>query len=259
MIDELGPESRALLEAARAGMSPDAAAVRRMRAKLGVATGGAVGAVGAKLAIAKLVLGVVGVSAVVGGGWYVARDPDPARSAMVAPLSSAAAVAPPAASPVAPVVRAALPGAAAAPSDEELITIEPHEPPESRERIAVRRPVEPAPARSSSRRGAVRVSPSPAPRAAPEAPASLDLAQEVALVDQAMAALRRGDTQGALVAVHRHAMETAGRGQLAEDAAAIEIEALCRGRDASAGAKLAAFDARFPRSAQRTRLAAQCR
>ena len=55
-----------------------------------------------------------------------------------------------------------------------------------------------------------------------------------------------------------HAAETRGSGQLAEDAAAIEVEALCRLHDPSVSAKLDAFDARFPRSAQRSRLTTEC-
>jgi len=80
----------------------------------------------------------------------------------------------------------------------------------------------------------------------------------VELVDLAMAALRRGDTTAALAAIRKHRSETLGAGQLAEDAAAIEIEALCRRHDPSVVAKLDAFDARFPRSAQRSRLSTTC-
>jgi hypothetical protein len=87
---------------------------------------------------------------------------------------------------------------------------------------------------------------------------TIDLAREVELLDLAMAALRRGDPTTALRAVQRHAAETAGRGQLAEDAAAIEIEALCHLHDPATNSKLEAFDARFPRSAQRSRLDNKC-
>lgn len=86
-----------------------------------------------------------------------------------------------------------------------------------------------------------------------------DLAREVELVDLAMAALNRGEPRVALSAVQRHAAETGGRGQLAEDAAAIEIEALCQLHDPATAIKRAAFDARFPRSAQRSRLEDRCR
>jgi len=84
------------------------------------------------------------------------------------------------------------------------------------------------------------------------------LAREVELLDGAMTALRRGDARGALHAVQLHAAETAGKGQLAEDAAAIEIEALCHLHEPTTNAKLEAFDARFPRSAQRSRLDNKC-
>jgi hypothetical protein len=73
-----------------------------------------------------------------------------------------------------------------------------------------------------------------------------------------MAAMRRGDPRAALVAVRTHATETAGTGQLAEDAAAIEVEALCKLGDASVTARLAAFDKRWPSSAQRSRLTTKC-
>jgi hypothetical protein len=92
----------------------------------------------------------------------------------------------------------------------------------------------------------------------PPSPRRADLAREVELVDQAMAALRRGEPKAALAAVRVHRAETAGAGQLAEDAAAIEIEALCRLHDPGTGAKLAAFDAKWPESAQRSRLTARC-
>jgi len=85
-----------------------------------------------------------------------------------------------------------------------------------------------------------------------------DLAREVALIDRAMAALRKGDAARALATIKLHAAETAGAGQLAEDAAAIEIEALCRLHSPSVAAKLDAFDARYPHSAQRSRLTTRC-
>jgi hypothetical protein len=86
---------------------------------------------------------------------------------------------------------------------------------------------------------------------------TVELAREVELIDRAMAALKRADASAALAAVADHAHETAGTGQLAEDAAAIEIEALCRLRQPVA-TKLEAFDLRWPTSAQRARLTASC-
>lgn len=89
-------------------------------------------------------------------------------------------------------------------------------------------------------------------------PPAIDLAREVALIDRAMASLRGGDPHGALAAIRVHALETRGAGQLAEDAAAIEIEALCSLHDPRVAARLDAFDERFPRSAQRSRLTSSC-
>ncbi len=113
----------------------------------------------------------------------------------------------------------------------------------------------------------------PAPAAAPELeiemppthrtplvrPKPIELAREVELVDRALTALRRGDARGALAAVRIYTTEAGTRGQLAEDAAAIEVEALCTLHDPTAAAGHSAFEARFPSSAQRTRLTAACR
>lgn len=118
----------------------------------------------------------------------------------------------------------------------------------------VTQPIEAAPA-------AAPVAPAPtvAPRPRATMPARADLAREVELVDQAMEALRGGKYAEAIAAVRVHAVETRGQGQLAEDAAAIEIEAACRLHDPDVAAKLAAFDERFPTSAQRSQLSSTCR
>nr|MBA3539244.1 hypothetical protein [Deltaproteobacteria bacterium] len=84
------------------------------------------------------------------------------------------------------------------------------------------------------------------------------LAREVELIDGAMASLRTGDARAALVAIRNYDSETAGTGQLAEDAAAIQVEALCAIKDPTAVTRLATFDQRYPRSAQRSRLADAC-
>lgn len=252
MIDGLGPQARALLDAAREGLSPDAAAVQRVRAQISVATGGAVAgtALGVKLGVVVLVGAIAA-----GVGFLAIRGSGPAappREPAVVPAPRP----PPAPAPhgiAAPEVRASGP-------DDELITIEaPAAPPPAR-------PVRPV---LRGERGVTghRAPPASAPAAQGAEPArppstgsrvAIDLAREVELVDRAMLALRRGDARAALEAVRRHTVETGGRGQLAEDAAAIEIEALCRLRDPTTRARLDAFDARFPRSAQRSRLTASC-
>jgi hypothetical protein len=100
-----------------------------------------------------------------------------------------------------------------------------------------------------------RVEPSREPT---RAKSGVDLAREVEIVDAAMAALRNGDATAALASVRLHRAETNNQGQLAEDAAAIEVEALCRLHDRRVVAKLEAFDARWPESAQRSRLTNHC-
>jgi hypothetical protein len=84
------------------------------------------------------------------------------------------------------------------------------------------------------------------------------LAREVELIDRAMLALRAGTPAAALEAIATFERETQHRGQMAEDAAAIEIEAHC-GLDQDVKAKLAAFDRAYPSSAQRARLQQACR
>ena len=208
--EQLGSAARSLLDAAREGLGPDAAAVSRVRAKVGAAAGA-----GAATAIA-IKLGVVGVIAAlaIGAGVYSSRDHAAETPAIDLPSARSEA------SP--PVVRPAVAAIA-----------------------------EPAP---------IEMAPQSAQRARPVVQAEgIDLAREVALIDLAMAALRNGDSAAALATVATHARETRGAGQLAEDAAAIEIEALCRLHDPSVATKLERFDANFPRSAQRSRLTTVCR
>ncbi len=212
--EQLGSAARALLDAAREGLGPDAAAVSRVRAKVGAAAG-----TGAATAIA-IKLGIVGVVAAlaIGAGLYSSRDHAAETPAIELPSARSEA------SP--PVVR---PSAAA---------------------VAEPAPIEMAPQSAQRARPVVEADGNIAP---------VDLAREVEIIDLAMAALSRGDAAAALVAIHTHARETRGAGQLAEDAAAIEIEALCRLHDPSTAAKLDRFDASYPRSAQRSRLTTVCR
>jgi hypothetical protein len=252
VTEELGAEARALLDAAREGMSPDAAAVSRVRARISVATAGAAAgtAIGLKLGLFAVVAAIA-----VGAGVYATRRAPTAVAPRVE-LANPSEL---------PVQSAAREVPAPASADDDLITIEtpaaiPEAAPPGRSGVPERQRV---PAASASDAQRAVSGPGRAPtdrRSAPAArrPGGSDLAREVELVDLAMAALRRGDAGGALEAVRRHTAETAGRGQLAEDAAAIEIEALCRLHDPTTNAKLEAFDARFPRSAQRSRLTIQC-
>lgn len=190
-MSELSEASRALLAAARQGMSPDAAAVKRVHAKV---SGGLLAGVAAKLMLVAVVA--------VGGGVIVAAQH---RGADVdAPVVN-----------VAPV---------------EVKSIEP--------RVAqVEAPPPAAPivvAKSVARR-------------------EIDLAREVALIDQASTA----KPAAALTILSVYETETSGRGQLAEDAAAIGIEARCKlGEDTSS--LRSSFVARWPDSVHAATIAVAC-
>ena len=238
MTDELGSSARALLDAARDGLSPDAAAIQRMRSKIdlavgGAAAGGAAAATGSSLA-AKL--GIVAVVAAVATGGYLLATRDRGSARPVVPVTA----------PAPAKVAAPAPSTAPAPvivATEEPAPIKP---------VVKARPVARAttlPAKSAE------VVLAPDEITSKRKP--VDLAREVELVDRAMAALRR-DARAALVALRTYETETAGAGQLAEDAAAIEIEALCKLSDPAVPTKLATFDKRWPESAQRSRLTTRC-
>lgn len=220
----MSPTARALLDAARDGLAPDASALRRVRGKIDSAVvGGAAGtAVAAKLTIVSMIALVV-------AGALVLRD----REDATAPALTF--------------------GASVQVEAHEQRVYEAPPPPsvEHLEHIEM-------PAQRASR---VAKLPPPVVVEVPPViaePANIDLAREVELVDAAMASLRGGDATAALASVRLHRAETNNRGQLAEDAAAIEIEALCRLRDRRVVAKLEAFDARWPESAQRSRLTTHC-
>lgn len=207
MIDGLSERTRALLDAARQGLAPDAAAVMRVHAK--VAAGGLFAGVAAKLLVVALL-------ATIGGAVLVARG----RHDVDAPRVTVHEV-------------AALDGS----GPPTVTTARVEGPPPARVEPVLRPVV------------ALRTTHEP-----PPVQARADLAREVALLDLAM----RADPSGALATLQIYDAETAGQGQMAEDAAAIGIEADCKLRD-DASARLAAFDARWPSSAQRTRITEVCK
>jgi hypothetical protein len=225
----MSPEARALLDAAREGLAPDAAALRRVRMKVDAAVAGGVAA-GGSAVLAKLAI-VVGVAGIVAAGVALRAPSEHAISPRLS-FAPAAIEAPP-------------PSRAADDAPPVVTYIE-------------------MPAQSARASSAISQSPPPSPvqpAAAPTAAepvAVIGLAREVELVDAAMAALKRGDAHAALASVRLHREETRNHGQLAEDADAIEIEALCRLHDRRVFAKLEAFDARWPESAQRSRLTTTC-
>jgi len=231
----LSPAARALLDAARDGMGPDAAGIARMKAKV-VSTAGAT----ATTAIA-LKLGIVAVIATLAAGAAIygnrSRAVTPPRIELTATHSESSA-------PIAQSRADSLTGGVVSIASDAPIEMAP-------DRMTRAKATPTAPSASSA-------SPAVEARATAAPRARADLAREVELLDLAMTALGRGDTTSALAAIRAHATETRGAGQLAEDAAAIEIEALCRRHDPTVVARLDAFDARFPRSAQRSRLSATC-
>jgi hypothetical protein len=102
-------------------------------------------------------------------------------------------------------------------------------------------------------------SPTALPAAAKPAPVEpASLSREVELLDQAMAALRKQDPAAALAAMKTFDRETLGRAQMAEEAAAITIEARC-GLGEDVTARIDAFERAWPDSAERTHITDACR
>ena len=220
MIDDLPPDVRALISASRSRLAPDAVTVARLHTSVqaAVAVGGGVAA-GATAVIAKLAVVAVAV-ATVGTIAYVRHTSSPPAVAPTIAMTTATTTA-----------------------DDE---------PEVAPRIvAVER--EPAPRPPA---GPVAAPIAAAPPVPPPPPPSL--AREIDLVDRASKALHRGDHAAVLAIIHTYDAETSGHGQLAQDAAAIALEAVCASNDPDAATKLAAFTRRWPHSAQHTRLAAVC-
>lgn len=223
-MSDLSPETRALLEAARGGLGPDAAAVKRMRAGVAakVGSGGLANMLGPKSALVALVA-TIGIGALV----YAQRSATAVVPAHRHELD--ALVTPVRPDPVERTARAA--------HAEELdvaIELEPQ----------AARPLD---AERSPGRHADQVR---------KAVANLD--REVALIDRATTMLAAGNPLRAITTIKRYETETNGRGQLAEEAAAIDVEATCTAALASATPKLAAFTLAFPRSAQIARLQKIC-
>lgn len=227
--------SRNLLSSAREGMSPDAAAMARVRAKVAAsvaaAGAGSVAAVPTKASAGvgvKLAIGALAIAAVT-----VAVVMVRARSPRVE--SPHVAVAPLEADEPASAIHMASPESqvAAGPASTPAV-------------IAPRTPI------ASTSAAITPAANAPAATAEP-----VSLAREVELVDKAMLLVRRGDARDAIAVIATFDRETRGQGQMAEDAAAIDIEARCQLRE-DVTARLAAFDRAWPSSAQRSRLQTAC-
>jgi hypothetical protein len=238
--DDLDVHARALLDAARPGLGPDAAAIARVRARVATTLAGGVAAATAgttaraaasttttttPAVIAGALGGVALVAAVIAGVLLTRTPRPPLPPRAPAPVAAEVAAVAPASVPP-PVVVAAAPVEAPSPVPAPAV----------------------APGHASPPRPA-----HPVARPAPEL-----LAREVALVDEAMTALRHRDPRAALTTLHRYDGEIGRRGQLTEEAAAIDVEARCLLDEPGAAARLASFVGRWPRSAQRARLTTAC-
>ena len=225
--DNLSPSSRSLLEAARPGLGPDAEVAKRMRAKIAASVGAGAGiatvaAVKSGLAAKLAIVSAVVLVGVGAAVFALSNTDDEVRAPAVTPSVS---------EPL------ELPGSAHHVEREPQREV--HLPAIDARPTKIATPTTPV--------------------VTPAKPAKPSLAREVELVDQAMTALRSKDFRAALGAVATYRSETAGAGQLAQDAAAIEVEALCGARDPSGPTKLAAFEVTYPSSAQHARLEEACK
>ena len=273
-MSDLGLSAKALIEAARPALGPDVAAIARMRAAVDVAAGATaaaasttIGASGAKavattsaLGVGKIiVLSLVAIAttgALIVGGMKLRSSPRGVSLATSAPTEVAAnvvAVAPIASAPAVALNKPAAssnepPAPAPAPAPAPIVVAQRGAPAIANHRAATNEhaaaSVAPEPQASAS----------PVVVAPPEA-ASLPLAREVELLDNATVALRNGSTTLALGMIDKYEHATSGHGQLAEDAAAIKVEALCTTHDTTT---VTAIELRFPHIAQRTRVRAAC-
>lgn len=235
-MSALGPTSRNLVAAARRGLNPSADVAARVRAKVALAVGA-----GATVATSTpRAASVAPKAAAIGAGKVVAI------TAIVGALITAAWIAQrtPATVEVAPAI---VVPASAGDLDSQIdvrVATSAHA-----DRVIA------APVSAHVHADTpVRAAEITATAMTPEPPT---LAREVELVDTAMSSLRADDPANALATLIVYQRETAGHGQLAEDAAALEIEARCRSRAAFRDL-LDAFDERWPHSVQRARIVSAC-
>ncbi len=230
--------SRVLLSAARDGLTPDAATMARVRAKVAAAAG-------------------------IAPNGVASPPPSPVATLPALPARRVVRVAIAVAIAVAVVASVTLVSVVSTRSDVAREPIEIAVRHGDREVIVPRTTLtSPAADPAVPALGSIGIATTVAPPAPARMPARMieppTLAREVELVDRAMVHLRRGDPDAALADLAIYRRETRGHGQLAEDAAAVDIEARCVLRRDVTGI-LAAFDRAWPTSAQRARLAAACR
>src|SRR5258708_6779217 len=277
----VGPNGGGVVTAARDGLGPDDAAIARVRARVAVAVsagaaGAGAGAVGAATAapsaavgatasagatagafgVVKIVAAIAIVAAGATTGVVVAtRGGDREVPAVVRPAAPAPTSAPrPIAGPERPAVVPESPLAGPSSPAPVRPAADVRPPPPDRPAPA-RAAVQPAVAPQRPPSGEVAlVEPAPAPAPAPAAPA---LAREVELIDRAQSALRDDRPSDALDALATYTREVGAHGQLAREAAKLEVEAACRANAPDSADRLAALARRYP-GAVTTRLRAAC-
>lgn len=256
----MSDRSRALLDAARAGLAPDAATAARVRAKIAAATGvaAATGSVAAvvvpKTSIAATLVKIGGALLAVGvvATALVVTRPEPAIPSApqleVAPAESADDIR----ADVRVVAPSESPASRKTQPPQQQHAVRPR-------RVDVADEVPHSTALGARADEAALDGPKHArTTAAAEEPFdSISLAREVELIDLAMVSLRKKVPHAALVAIKAYHRETGGRGQMAEDAAAIEIEARCM-QNLDVTTHLERFDHKWPESAQRERIQTSC-
>jgi hypothetical protein len=257
--------TRSLIAAAREGLAPDAAVAARVRAKVAAAVGAsaaatgsvaAVSAAGSASTLTKLGAVLVAIGAFTTGAVVATSDRSPEVPRLAVTPSAAdevrddiRVVAPSerfSEGALARMVESSSPHAEASPPHAEaspppresaphvIAHTEPHADHVSAEAARPARVAEPT-----------------------DEPEGASLAREVELIDLAMVSLRKRAPHAALEAIKAYHRVTHGRGQMAEDAAAIEIEARCN-MDLDATALIARFDLKWPESAQRERIQTAC-
>jgi hypothetical protein len=260
--------TRSLLAAAREGLAPDHAVAARVRAKVAAAVGASAAATGSlaamsakpgassalllKLGGALLAVGIVATAIVVTRPDHTAR-----------PVAPRLSVAPSATDDLRNDVRVVAPSerlserslarmveSSSASHHETAGTLVPSEanPSEadSSELIEID-PIDSTEAATAKRRRTTQADDADA----------VSLAREVELIDLAIESLNKRAPHAALEAIKAYDRETHGRGQMAEDAAAIEIEARCNS-NLDATDQIERFDRKWPESAQRERIQTAC-
>ncbi len=260
----LGPTSRHLVAAARRGLDPSPDVAARVRAKVALAVGAGVAASpvveaaaphtaaiaphAAAIGAAKVAAVVALAGALIAGTWFVAARHGPGTPAPAITMPATTREAAPTL-----VVRSSI----EAPPRPSVIgepSVESQALSQARADHVAAPPAHP---RTTPRATASVIASEPEPEIDLDA-APASLAREVELVDRATAALHGGDAAHALAILGIYQRETSGHGQLAEDAAALEIEARCHTHE-PIRRLFEAFDQHWPHSVQRARLTMACK